>query len=213
MDYPREFSAQARDRIEAEKILACRELGSSPQSREFKGCILRIFLVFAKEACALGQSAGWPVHKIRLVAEEGLRQLTIEIAPSDWVDNWSCAITKPVRKDLEGWRRKGGTLPWREYEDLLLAVASRKTQLTPVASSPSAKKSKCRRDPDISKRRQIVQNNRTVQAVGLCQLFDHHNIPLTRTTVEAGSWEKAYMSETGRRSIDSLISRDRKTKI
>lgn len=66
-------------------------------------------------------------------------------------------------------------------------------------------------DPDIIKRRAIVQQNSPLQAQGLCELFDSMKIPLTRSMKEAGSWTGAYRSPICRPRIDSLICRDRKS--
>jgi hypothetical protein len=65
-------------------------------------------------------------------------------------------------------------------------------------------------DSDIVKRRFIVKKNPTLNASRLCKLFDEEHIPLPEKMKEAGSWEKAYMTDIHRHAIDALISRDRK---
>src|SRR5258708_3954367 len=80
--YPSELPPEARDRIERDKIRAYREL--LPRSvYDFKEqdlavrCIMRIFLAFAKEACALRKERGWTIERIERESKEFLRRLTI----------------------------------------------------------------------------------------------------------------------------------------
>jgi hypothetical protein len=65
MDYPGEFSAQARARVEAERVKAGKQLEQDmnrasrygpgiTQQQVLRQYILRVFRVFAHEACALG---------------------------------------------------------------------------------------------------------------------------------------------------------------
>ena len=63
-------------------------------------------------------------------------------------------------------------------------------------------------DPEIIKRRAIVQQNLTLTAQGFCELFDSHEVPLPKSMKEAGTWVKAYRSRVYRHRIDSLISKD-----
>jgi len=87
MDYPQEFSVQARARIEAERLKASRDLEkyrsqpeTRPQRRHTSGpygklwteyeedlheYILRTFLAFALQACELGSHGTWAVDRIR----------------------------------------------------------------------------------------------------------------------------------------------------
>jgi hypothetical protein len=91
--YPQEFSAQARARVEAERIIAKRDLeqfqSEKPPDKWAKDCrtwderlfyryILRVFLAFALEACKVGRQGIWAVDRIRAEAEEFLRRFTIQ---------------------------------------------------------------------------------------------------------------------------------------
>jgi hypothetical protein len=70
--FPDGFPTQARARVEAEKILAYRNLdargknvSSGMEGEAFvRDCILRIFVVFAEELFAFGQENGWSVDRI-----------------------------------------------------------------------------------------------------------------------------------------------------
>ena len=84
LDYPREFSQDAKDRVEKAKIRASREL--LPAIRyDFKDedlavrCIMQIFLAFAREASALRSGLGWSLDRVQREAEEFLRKLTIKV--------------------------------------------------------------------------------------------------------------------------------------
>jgi hypothetical protein len=109
------------------KIRASRELLPS-SVYEFKDqdlairCILRIFLAFAKEACALRQKLGWPMDRIQREAEEFLRRISIAIVSAKfpgldryWISNWNGSISADVE------RRFKSSSEWTEYEELLLA--------------------------------------------------------------------------------------------
>jgi len=126
LDYPSEFSPEARDRIEKEKIRASRELLPS-SVYEFKDqdlgirCIMRIFLAFAKEASALRKEHGWTLDHVQREADEFLRRLTITVVFSKfpgldrhWISNWNGSILP----DLE--RRFKASPLWGQYEELLL---------------------------------------------------------------------------------------------
>jgi hypothetical protein len=77
MEYPPDFPAQSRDKVEAEKIHADQDFDSaepSPQDieRHVKAYVLRIFLVFVNEACALHL---WPVDQMKLHCSKFLSDL------------------------------------------------------------------------------------------------------------------------------------------
>jgi hypothetical protein len=127
LDYPSDFPPDARDRIEEMKIRASRELLPS-SVYEFKDqdlairCILRIFLAFAKEACALRQKLAWPMDRLQREAEEFLRRVSIAIIFAKfpgldrfWISNWNGSISADVE------RRFKSSSEWTEYEELLLA--------------------------------------------------------------------------------------------
>lgn len=65
-------------------------------------------------------------------------------------------------------------------------------------------------DPDIIKRRAIVDQKRQLNAQGICELFDANGIPLTKKLKESGSWGRAFRAPHWRHSVESLISRDRR---
>jgi hypothetical protein len=84
MNYPSEFSLEARDRIETEKIEAYRQLLPSRvyDSNELDSairCIMRIFLAFAKEACAIRKERGWAIERVQCEAKQFLRHLKIMV--------------------------------------------------------------------------------------------------------------------------------------
>src|SRR5258708_5939361 len=96
MEYPREFSREARNRIEAEIILARRELEKARQTlplpdwsptssrtsagfqQAFISAILRVFLVFVEEAVAISRSGKWALDRVDRESQEFLRRLTID---------------------------------------------------------------------------------------------------------------------------------------
>jgi len=67
-----------------------------------------------------------------------------------------------------------------------------------------------RMDPDVAKRRAIVQGNPELPAQGICELFDQHAVPLPKTMCEAGTWVKAYKAPIYNPKIRTIISKDRK---
>src|SRR5262249_48629923 len=97
--YPSEFSREARDRIEREKLLAYRELlpkshytSSTSDEHLLAKCIMRIFLAFASEAYKFrDREEAWSLDKIQSVGDEFRRRLTIQViyekAP-DRHDRW-----------------------------------------------------------------------------------------------------------------------------
>ena len=141
MDYPREFSAHARAKVEAAKIRARRRYverrendrdlryGSDHESnlREY---ILRVFLAFAKEACQLGSEGVLGADRIRKECAEFLRRFTIEAYYEDGYDrggsrlsemtsHWSGGLLTRVEQEY----RKASE--WQKYEGLLLATADK----------------------------------------------------------------------------------------
>lgn len=127
LHYPHEFPSEARDRIEREKIRACRELLPA-SAYEFKDqelairCIMRIFLTFAQELCVFRNEHGWPLDRIQREGEEFLRKLTITVVfekfpgcDRHWISNWNGS----VEPDME--HRFKASPEWTQYEELLLA--------------------------------------------------------------------------------------------
>lgn len=141
MDYPREFSPQARARVEAEQLKAVRLLeqqrhqvpwrkyGPNPQDAEnLRRYILRVFLVFSKEACKLGMQGLWGADEVRQKSENFLRSFTIEAyleqghdksgrKLSEMTGNWNGSLLPEV------YRLFRESPEWHQFEDELLEVA------------------------------------------------------------------------------------------
>ena len=143
MDFPNGFPTRARARVEAEKILAYRELDqrgkkvSSGLAVEslVRDCILRIFLVFADELCAFGQENSWAVDRIDSRAKEFLQRLTIEVQYDkghDYVRMIS-HINGSLTQDAE--RQFRQSPKWKKYESLLLKLAKIQQKAPPTTRS------------------------------------------------------------------------------
>jgi hypothetical protein len=136
--YPREFSAGARNRIEAKRIRAYQEFEKAREAASWdsdvqallRQCILSVFLVFAREACALANSgsARWSIDKIDRECLEFLRIMTIEA----WYDKGfdkNGGSFRSVTSNMNGsietrtMRAFQATAEWQEYQELLLNVA------------------------------------------------------------------------------------------
>jgi hypothetical protein len=143
--YPREFSAEARNRVEKEIVLARRALGNArrtlpaPWSHHaiypsdgfqaaFFASILRVFLVFAKEAVELCQTAGWGLDRADRESKGFLRRFTIHWRYEEGrdqrgnqmrevCDNWGGELERWVNETLRS------RPEWTRYEDLLLNIA------------------------------------------------------------------------------------------
>src|SRR5450432_1633220 len=87
--YPSKFSNEARVAVERELIHAVREHEQRrrewssewpfPERQSLQRCILRVFLIYARETIELGKSRVWTVDQALWQALEGLRLLTLEI--------------------------------------------------------------------------------------------------------------------------------------
>lgn len=153
MVYPQEFSAQARARVEAERLKAGNDLAQyrdRPETRppcrqhtwgtygrrwtddeeDFFEYILRVFLAFGHEACELGKRGTWAVDRIRSEADKFLRRFGMEAYNEKGYDRSG----HKFRQMTDGWY--GTLLPeveqefqkseqWRRFEGELLAVAER----------------------------------------------------------------------------------------
>jgi hypothetical protein len=141
--YPKEFSAQARARVEAEQIIAKRDFERAQSEKPpnkwgkdrrtwdeclFYRYILRVFLVFALEACKIGKQGIWAVDRIRAEAEEFLRRFTIRAYCEsgrdrygekfeDMTSNWNGSLLPEVKRIFQ----KSEAL--HRFEAELLAVA------------------------------------------------------------------------------------------
>lgn len=129
--FPDGFPTKAIARVEAEKILAYRNLDKRGKElssgialeRLLRDCILRIFLVFAEELCSFGQEEGWAVDRTDSEANEFLRKLSITVLsdklPGDyrhWISNLDGSLTQYAKHQIRQ------SPEWRKYENLLLAV-------------------------------------------------------------------------------------------
>jgi hypothetical protein len=143
MKYPHEFSAEARARMEAERIKAHRDLERWQQDKPpsdwtrhrwdhfaFNVYILRVFLAFGREACELGNLGTWAVDRIRSEAEEFLGSFTIEAYDVDGHDRCGRMFSEMTDNRNESllpavdrWFRSSDE--WRQFETELLAVAER----------------------------------------------------------------------------------------
>jgi hypothetical protein len=158
--YPQEFSAQARARVEAERLKAATDLENihkQPQAElirrrscgpygllwtnaeeDFHNYILRVFLAFAREACALGKQGTWTVDRIRSETDEFLRRFTIEAYYDkghdrsgrrfrDMISHWNGSLLPEVTQEFQ----KSGE--WRQFEEELLGVAESQAASYPRA--------------------------------------------------------------------------------
>ena len=160
MDYPGEFSVQARARVESEELKANRELEQSLALEPSKGwtkgrrawdqCafytyVLRVFLAFAGESCKLGQEGTWPVDRIRSKSEGFLRRFAVQAYYArgrdrtgsklpEIVSNWNGSLLREVEQMLRM------SDEWHQFEDELLAVAERQAEQSchPVEPNPRA---------------------------------------------------------------------------
>ena len=66
-------------------------------------------------------------------------------------------------------------------------------------------------DEGIANRRAIVDSNPNLSAKELCEIFDHHRIPVPKRWREADIywWAKAYQQSRFRVRVHDLISKDR----
>jgi hypothetical protein len=76
--------------------------------------------------------------------------------------------------------------------------------------SISGPSKKC--DPEVAKRRALVELNLDIHARELCEIFDRENVPLPTKWQAAGfkTWAQAYRHSKYRNRIDVLIAKDRR---
>lgn len=130
MDYPQDFPAESRARVEAARIRAGRQFDSKKAKAQWRSeikalfwtYVLTPFLVFAKESSLLRL---WPVDEMDQNCREFLRRLTIDAyygkgkaaGLSDVIDNISCGIRWEDLQEIEK------TSQWRSYESIRLKLA------------------------------------------------------------------------------------------
>ena len=145
MDYPHQFSREARNRVEAENVGLCRRalnearttilpVANSPLTRrtsdefnrEFFEAILRVFLAFAEEAMNLSQVGTWNLAIVDREAREFLRQLTINFRYEEGRDKAGNRVRDVVESNWGGslaewvWIEFKKRPAWTKYEDLVL---------------------------------------------------------------------------------------------
>jgi hypothetical protein len=139
--YPQEFPPRALALIEAEKLRARRQLQeqvsqapwskygpSATDEENFRKYVLRVFLVFAKEACKLGAHGSWTMDRVRAETDEFLRLFTIQAYYEDGHDKQGRELPKMIShmdgSILPEVRRKfRSSAEWQQFEGELLAVA------------------------------------------------------------------------------------------
>jgi hypothetical protein len=141
MEYPREFSRQARARVEAERLKARQEfeqdrispVPSDWTTQRWDQCtlytyILRVFLAFAQEACQLGRDGTFAVDQVREEVEGFLRAFGIEAYNERGRDRTGAKLpnilnryNEDLRPDVYSEFRV--TDEWRQFEEELLTVA------------------------------------------------------------------------------------------
>ncbi len=151
-EYPEEFSRQARARIEAEKLKARNQLEQQRNQVPWSGgylprpadeenlrkYILRVFLVFAQEACKLGSRAQWTVDRIRSEADEFLRRFTIKAHSDEGYDKQGRKLEEMT--DYYGTIKEGvwwafkESAEYHQFEQELLAVAEQQARGSPQSS-------------------------------------------------------------------------------
>ena len=137
MEYPREFSAQARGRVEVEQIRAHRDLDQNrnqvawsrygpvaADEGNLRRYILRVFLAFSEEACKLEL---WAVDRVRSEALEFLRLFTIQAYYEDGHDKSGRKLSRMISdhdgsilSEVEREFRK--LAEWGQFEEQLLAL-------------------------------------------------------------------------------------------
>jgi len=133
--FPPEFPQKSRDLILAESIRAARDFERAKQAARFPAIegllrtyILRGFIVFVREAGALGRQGLWTAARVESESREFLRWCTILVGHEkgydksgnrlgEMVSHWDGSILPDVQRGFEQ------SPEWKEYEDILFAVA------------------------------------------------------------------------------------------
>ncbi len=246
MKYPEDLSPQARARVEAERLKAGEQLEQRrdqvpwvrygpvrADEENLRKYILRVFLVFAQEACKLGSQRQWTVDRIRSEVDEFLRRFTIEAYSDKGHD-------KSGRKLREMTDNYGSILPkvqwefkksaeYHQFERELLAVAEQQARVAEteqtqaeVAAQPGAmsKKEQKRgrtRDDTITDRNNEIAALAASEKTPL-EIAKHldarqkYSVPDSWTVEETGgdgyvvgSFEKAYRIPHLRKKLNDLI--------
>lgn len=208
MHYPSEFSTKAKNRIEAEKIRAYEEFADAKRSARWdsdveallRQCVLRVFLEFAREACAFGKRdiGSWSIDRIDRQCLEFLRRLTIQV----WHEIGFGDVTSRYTGSIEHstYRAFRASPEWQKYQDLLLAVA-------PDKAGPAGPRTKPGPKRDVETARQVAEivarvasSNRPDNLVDICDALDEQKVPLPRTWHREGlrSWWDAVANHPDR---------------
>jgi len=135
MKYPSEFPQDARARVETEALRAYAVLEQEVRGIEswrrdvpFIRCIMRVFIAFAREACAFGKKSNLPVWSDSEL-DQRCRDFLLSIVVDLWEDkakdlgirkmfssphNWGYSLDDGARRKIEN------SPEWKEYQDLLL---------------------------------------------------------------------------------------------
>src|SRR5260370_28722247 len=148
MEYPHEFSGQAKMRVELEETRAGKDLDEARLRLPWSSCgpgerleelvreyILRIWIVFVEEACKLARRHVWDLARVKGTSLEFLSSLTSQAILEKGYDTGGTAYAGAVRR-IRGMTSHitGGILPQvmakfeksahcQKYQDLLLRVA------------------------------------------------------------------------------------------
>jgi hypothetical protein len=147
MRYPPEFTNKARAAVEAaiiragrlydEKSRQWKSNRSFPERQNLATCILTIFLAYARAAIELGTNGIWSVDNVRQQSLEGLRLITIEVSFKRgyhlFIESGGGDIESKTLREFEA------TSEWRQFEDELLALATRQALGDVEPGSPTAK--------------------------------------------------------------------------
>jgi hypothetical protein len=145
MKYHSEFPRVARARVEAETLRAYSALeqevqGTASRRRDgpFIRCVMRVFLVFAREACEFGKKSGHRAWSDREL-DRRCRDFLLEIVIDAWEDNakdlgirrifsaggWGYSLDDDVRRQIEK------SPEWKQYQELLLDAFESQSQSHP----------------------------------------------------------------------------------
>jgi len=142
MDYPQDFPAESRARIEVAMIRAGRQFDLKKAKAKcrsdvevlFSNYVLTPFVLFAMESSRLGL---WQADEMDGRCRDFLRLFTIDAyyrkgkaaGLRDMISNWNGGIVWEAQQKMEG------TLQWRRYENILLKFAAKQTESSRAQNS------------------------------------------------------------------------------
>ena len=164
--YPSGFPPESRARVEAEKIRAGRDFETAKQTARWtsnveahlRQYILRVFFVFANEACSRQL---WAVDKIDRTSREFLRRLTIEAyyekgydqqerRLSEMISNAAGSILPKVQREFDK------SPEWHQFQEDLLTVA----EAAVLAKAPGASEATTPKRKRVPKGRGVPRRRR-----------------------------------------------------